>query len=91
MFLQKRNVLVEKLLLQILGAGGDHHAFAGKQRGDQVRERFAGAGARVHQQMLFFGQRGFDGLGHFELARRETRSAGAISRARRSAKKIAAP
>ena len=68
MLLQKRNVFVEKLLLQILGAGGDHHALAGEQRRHQVRECFSGARARVHQQMLFLGQRGLHGLGHFELA-----------------------
>ena len=67
MLLQKRNVFVEELLLQVLGAGGDHHAFAGEQRGDQIRERFSGAGAGVHQQVLFFGERGFHGFGHLQL------------------------
>ena len=67
MLLQKRNVFVKKLLLQVLGAGGDHYALAGKQRGNQIRECFAGARARVHQQVFFLRQRGFHGFGHFEL------------------------
>ncbi len=68
MLLQERNVFVEELLLQVLGSGGDHHAFAGEQGRDQIGERFAGAGARVDQQMLFLGQRGLDGFGHLELS-----------------------
>ncbi len=55
MLLQERNVFVEKLLLQILGPGGHHHALARKQRGHQIGERFARAGTCVHQQVLFLG------------------------------------
>ena len=68
MFLQERNVLEEELLLQVLGAGGNDDALAGEDGGDQIGERFAGAGAGFDDQMLAVGERGFDGLGHFELA-----------------------
>ena len=53
---QERNVLEEELLLEILGAGGDHHALAGENRGDQVGQRLAGAGACLHDQMAFVGE-----------------------------------
>ncbi len=62
------NVLEEELLLKILGAGGDDHALAGKNRGDQIGQRLAGAGASLDDQVLFIGERGLDGFGHFELA-----------------------
>ena len=68
MLLQKRDVLVEKLLLQILGAGGNHHALAGEQRRHQIRECLSGAGAGIHQQVLFLGQRGLHRFRHFQLA-----------------------
>ena len=64
---QERNVLEEELFLQILGAGGNHHALAGENRRDQIRQRLAGAGAGFDNQVLLFGQRGFDGFGHGEL------------------------
>ena len=47
---QERDVLVDELLLQVLGAGGDHHAPAQLDRGQQVGEGLAGAGARLGQQ-----------------------------------------
>ncbi len=68
MLLQKRNVFVEKLLLKILGTRRNDHALAGQQRRDEIRERFSGAGARVHKQVLFFGQRGLYRFRHFQLA-----------------------
>ena len=68
MLLQERNVFVEELFLQVLGAGGDHHSLAREEGRDQIGERFAGAGARVHQQVAFLVERGFYRFGHFELA-----------------------
>ena len=68
MLLEKRNVLEEELLLQVLGAGGDHDALAGEDRGNQVGERFAGAGAGLDDQVLAVRERGFHGLGHVQLA-----------------------
>src|SRR5579859_451048 len=35
---EKGDVLVEKLFLQVLGAGGDDHALAGADRGHEIRE-----------------------------------------------------
>ena len=67
-FLQERNVLEEKLLLQVFRAGGNDDALAGEDGGDQISERFARAGAGFDDQMLAVRERGFHGLGHFELA-----------------------
>ncbi len=66
--LQKGDVLEVELLLQILGAGGDDDAFAGKDGRDQVGQRLAGTGAGLDDQVLFLGQRGFHGLRHLKLA-----------------------
>ncbi len=71
MLLQERNVLEEELLLQILGAGGDHDALAREQRGNQVRQRLAGARAGFDDQVALVGQRRFHGLGHLHLPRTE--------------------
>ena len=68
MLLQERNVLEEELLLQVLGAGGDDDALAGEDGGDEIGERFAGAGAGFDDQVLAIRERGFDGFRHFELA-----------------------
>ena len=68
MLLKERNVLEEKLFLQILGAGGDDHSLARQDGGNQIGERFAGACAGFDDQMFFIGERGFDSLRHFELA-----------------------
>ena len=65
--LEERHVLVEELLLQVLGAGGDDHALAGEDGGDQVGERLAGAGAGLDDEMPPLGQRGLDRLGHLKL------------------------
>jgi hypothetical protein len=48
--LQRRQVLEEDLLLQVLGAGGDEQTPAAKNGGNQVSERFAGAGTGFHEQ-----------------------------------------
>ena len=69
MLLQERNVLEEKLLLQILGAGGDHDALTRKQRRHQVGESFAGAGARLDDQVALIRQGRFHGFRHLHLAR----------------------
>ena len=68
MFFEERNIFEEKLLLQVFRAGGNDHALARKDRGNQIGQRFAGSGSRFDNQMLFIGERGFDGLRHFELA-----------------------
>ena len=66
--LQERDVLEEELLLQVLGAGGDHDALAGEQRRHQVGERLAGARAGFDDQVALVGQGRFHGLGHLHLA-----------------------
>ena len=65
---EKRNVAEVELVLQRLGAGGDDDALAGAQGGQQIGQGFAGAGAGFDDQVAAFGERAFDGLGHFQLA-----------------------
>ncbi len=55
MLLQERDVFEEKLLLQILGAGGDDDALAGLQGRNKVGEGFSGAGAGFDDQVAFIG------------------------------------
>ncbi len=45
-----RQVSIEELLLQVFGAGADHHPLAGLQRRHQIGVGFAGTCARLHQQ-----------------------------------------
>ena len=63
----QRQVLGEQLILQRARAGRDQHARAGQQRGYEVGEGLAGAGARLHHQQLARGQRAADALGHAQL------------------------
>src|SRR3989304_5686935 len=42
-----RQVFLEQLVLQVLRAGRDDHLAAGEQRGNQIGESLAGAGARL--------------------------------------------
>ena len=57
---QRRQILEEDLFLQILRAGGDQHALPAEDRGDQIRERLARAGAGFGQQRAA----AFDDAGH---------------------------
>ena len=68
MLFQERNVFEEELFLQIFGAGGNDDALAGKNRGNQIRQRLAGAGAGFDDQVLLFGQSGFHRFRHLQLA-----------------------
>ena len=69
--LQRGHVLVKHLLLQVdrVGADDDTAALAqGVERGgDEVGERFAGAGPGLDDQMVAGGQRLRDGAGHADL------------------------
>ena len=65
----RRQVAIEELVLQRLGAGRDDDFAAGKQRGNQVRERLPGAGARLGDQHLGALDRLVDRLRHLELLR----------------------
>ena len=67
MLLQKRDVFLVELLLERFRGGGDHDAAAAANRGEQVGERFAGAGAGFDDRVMLFGEGVVDGFGHFEL------------------------
>ncbi len=54
MFLEKRNVLFVKLLLQGFCGRGNHHGAPAADRGDQVRQRFPRAGAGLDDQVALF-------------------------------------
>src|SRR5215469_6277654 len=65
--LEGGDVLVEKLLLQILGAGGNDDAFSGSNHGHEISQRFARAGSGLDDQMPSLAKRLFDGLRHLQL------------------------
>jgi hypothetical protein len=62
--LQERNIFVEQLLLQVLGASRDDHALAGADRGHEIGQRFSGSRASFHDQVTFLFQGLFDCLRH---------------------------
>jgi hypothetical protein len=64
---QRRQVLEEDLLLQVLRPGRDEDALPAEDRGNQIGERFSGAGPRLRQQRpALFDRRGNRG-GHAAL------------------------
>ena len=63
-----RQVLVEDLFLEVLGAGRDEDAMAAEDRGNQIGERLAGAGARFGEQHAAVGEDARDGRRHLALA-----------------------
>ena len=67
----ERQVALEELVLQRLGAGGDDHLAAVQERGDEIREGLAGAGAGLGDERAAPGDGGRDGIGHRELLRTE--------------------
>ena len=64
---QPRQVLVDELRLQRLGRRGDDHPLARRQRRDQIAQGLAGAGPRLHQQVLTGSQRSRNGPHHLPL------------------------
>ena len=64
---QERQVHLEELILERLGGGGDHRALARQYGRHQVGERLAGAGARLHDQVAFVGNRLGHRPGHLHL------------------------
>ena len=66
--LEKRNIFVEELFLQILGSGGNDHALARANHGHQVSQRLAGAGAGFDDQVTLLFQRLLDRLRHLQLS-----------------------
>ena len=65
--LEKRNVFVEKLFLQILGSGRNDDALARSNHRQQVGQGLAGAGAGFDDQVSLFGERFLDRLRHLKL------------------------
>ena len=69
---EEGDILEEELLLQIFGAGGDDDAlltFAGQAQGwQEVGEGLACAGAGFDDEVAFFLEGLFYGLGHLVLA-----------------------
>jgi hypothetical protein len=47
---ERGDVFVENLVLEVAGARGDEHPHAGGHRGNEIRERLAGARSRFGQQ-----------------------------------------
>ena len=70
-----RQVALEELVLQRLGARGDDHLAAVEQRRNEVREGLAGAGAGLGDQRLALRNRAGDGVGHRQLLRAKTEAA----------------
>ena len=66
---QPGDVALDQLVLEGEGGGRDHHAPVVEQRGHQVAQRLAGAGAGLDEQVLASGHRRGDRLGHRHLAR----------------------
>ena len=65
----KRQIALEKLVLQRLGARGHDHLAAVQERGHEIRERLAGAGAGLGDQCAAAHDRVGDGMRHRELLR----------------------
>ena len=66
---QQRNIARVELVLQRARAGRNEHAQPGSQRRHQVGKGLAGAGARLHQQVLALRHGLGDALGHAPLCR----------------------
>ena len=66
--LQRRQILEEDLLLKILRAGGDQRALPAEDRGDEIREGLARAGAGFGEQRAAALDDAGHGRGHLLLA-----------------------
>ena len=65
---QPRDVALDQLVLEREGRRGDDHPAVVEQRGHEVPERLAGAGAGLDEQVLALAHRRRDRLGHRHLA-----------------------
>ena len=70
-FLQEGNVLLEELLLQRFGRRRNDHAPSAANRGNQIRERLAGAGAGLDHDVLMLRESVVGDLRHRQLRRPE--------------------
>ncbi len=66
--LEKRDILMEELFLQILGSGRNDDSLAGANDGHQVGQSLARAGAGFDDQVTLFFQRLLDSLRHLQLS-----------------------
>ena len=66
--LEKRDILMKELFLQILGSGRNDDSLAGANDGHQVGQRLARAGAGFNDQVTLFFQRLLDRLRHLQLS-----------------------
>jgi hypothetical protein len=66
--LQKRNVLEEKLLLQVLRPGRDNHPLPRTQRRQQIRQRLPRPRPRLDDQVTLLVESALDRLRHLQLA-----------------------
>src|SRR3989442_5598113 len=64
---QRGNVLEVDLLLKILGAGGNQRALTAQNRGDEIRQRLPGAGARLGEHHAAALEDVRDGASHLDL------------------------
>src|SRR5574337_453759 len=69
--LEKGNVFEEKLFLEVLGAGGNDHALARADRGQQVGKSFSGSRTGLDHEVTLLLDRLLDGLRHLQLAAAE--------------------
>ena len=69
---EEGDVLEEKLLLEVLGAGRDDDAAARAQGGEQIGEGFAGAGSGFNDQVAVFVQGALNRLRHSNCPRRNS-------------------
>jgi hypothetical protein len=67
--LQQRQIALNDLILQRLGAGRDHHLLAAQQRRHEIAKRLARTGARLYQQRRIRMQRSEHRLRHRHLRR----------------------
>ena len=67
MLLQKRDVFLVELLLQGFGGGGNDHAAAAADRGNQVGQRFARSRAGFDDGVVMLFEGIVNHFGHFQL------------------------
>ena len=69
--LEKWDIFVKELFLEILGSSGDDHALARPDDRNKIGQRLSGTRAGFHDQMPLFFERPPDGFGHLKLSSAE--------------------